>query len=132
MLKKYRFFYLVLASLIYYGTAPISYAQSLANPKSAVTIQSDHLEYHHQTGVAIHTGNVLVQQHNQKLKAHTLSIYRDPTNPKLIHKMIAKGSKQSPATFEGELNTKKNTKQNPIYGHAQIIFYFSFLKKIIL
>lgn len=119
MFKKYLFFFFFLV---------LMHSCAIASNKSAVTIQSDHLEYHHQTGVAIHTGHVVVQQHNQILKADRLSIYRDPANPKLIDKMVAKGSKTKPATFEGQLNTK----QSPISGHAESISYFPITQKLIL
>lgn len=92
-----------------------------------ITIQSDKLEYHHQTGVVVHTGHVVVTQAKQSLKAHTLSIYRNK-NSQTIDKMVAKGSAQQLAIFEGQLNETTP----PISGHAQTISYFPQTHKLVL
>lgn len=100
---------------------------AIATNNAPITIQADKLEYHHQTGVAVHTGHVIVTQAKQSLKAHSLSIYRNQHN-KTIEKMVAKGTAQQLATFQGQLNETTP----PISGHAQTISYFPQTQKLIL
>lgn len=80
--------------------------------KQAIQIESDKVEYNHFDGTMTHLGHVVVHWQNRVLHANELVLHKNAQGD-LSH-MIATGS---PATFEGEVNTRAQTMQ----GKANLI-----------
>lgn len=97
------------------------------NFNTPISIQSDHLEYNHSTGIVTHSGHVVVKQSDKVLKADNLLIYNDVAHHTLS-KMIAKGTSNKPATFQGKINDK----QPLLEGQALTISYFPKTQKLLL
>lgn len=106
---------------------PTSACFAVFNFNTPISIQSDHLEYNHQTGIVTHKGHVVVKQGNKILKADSLLMYNE-TSHHALSKMVAKGSPQHLATFQGKI--KEN--QPLLEGQALTISYFPKTQKLLL
>lgn len=93
-----------------------------------ITIQADHLEYNHQTGVVTHTGHVVIKQADKLLKADSLVVYNNASSRSGLSKMVAKGTPKQLATFQGKMNDN----QTLLEGRALTISYFPKNQKLIL
>lgn len=90
-------------------------SNAVPDEEQPVNIQSDLATFDHATGIAIYTGNVLVDQGSRHLAADKLTIKRDNKNQ--IKIMIATGN---PATFRSQADINKPVGS----GKAKIIKYY--------
>jgi len=100
----------------YYSQEQTNGATPFSKVKSPVYVVSDRGEFHHQTGVAIYTGNARAWQDDNFVRADKLTIY---VNDK---KMEATGRVQS-AVYNARRRVDGVNSTVPVFASAESMFY---------
>jgi lipopolysaccharide export system protein LptA len=100
----------------YYSQEQTNSATPFSKVKSPVYIVSDRGEFHHQTGVAIYTGNARAWQDDNFVRGDKLTIY---VNDK---KMEATGRVQS-AIYNARRRVEGTSTTEPVFASAESMFY---------
>jgi LPS export ABC transporter protein LptC len=100
----------------YYSQEQTQGATPFSKVKSPVYVVSDRGEFHHQSGVAIYTGNARAWQDDNFVRADKLTIY---VNDK---KMEATGRVQS-AVYNARRKVEGATSTVPVFASAESMFY---------
>ncbi len=100
----------------YYSQEQTNGATPFSKVKSPVYVVSDRGEFHHQSGVAIYTGNARAWQDDNFVRADKLTIY---VNDK---KMEANGRVQS-AVYNARRRVEGTSSTVPVFASAESMFY---------
>jgi LPS export ABC transporter protein LptC len=100
----------------YYSQEQTNGATPFSKVKSPVYVVSDRGEFHHQSGVAIYTGNARAWQNDNFVRADKLTIY---VNDK---KMEANGRVQS-AIYNARHRVEGASSTVPVFASAESMFY---------
>ncbi|MCM3871405.1 MAG: LPS export ABC transporter periplasmic protein LptC [Pyrinomonadaceae bacterium] len=100
----------------YYSQEQTNGATPFSKVKSPVYVVSDRGEFHHQTGVAIYTGNARAWQDDNFVRGDKLTIY---VNDK---KMEATGHVQS-AIYNARRRVEGTSTTAPVFASAESMFY---------
>jgi LPS export ABC transporter protein LptC len=100
----------------YYSQEQTNGATPFSKVKSPVYVVSDRGEFHHQSGVAIYTGNARAWQDDNFVRADKLTIY---VNDK---KMEATGRVQS-AVYNARRRVEGASSTEPVFASAESMFY---------
>ena len=96
-------------------------AIAVDDAEQPVHIKSDKVNFDHNSGIALYSGNVKVNQGSRRLQSDNLTIKRDKNNK--INVIIATGK---PATFKSQEDPKKPVS----FGKANTIKYYPQAEKV--